>query len=253
MSGLIFVWIMLAGGPFAAAQSTDALRAYEVGDYRYALELAIEDGSADSLAFGARVLLAEGIGAEPVEMTRARLAEAGRLAERALALDPENNEARLQQAIVLSLRARAMGARPAYRARLGGRARALGEAVVEDAPGNAYAHGFLAIWHVEVIRRGGRLGVLVLGASMDEAQGHYAAAAELAPRDASLHWQWARALSATDPAKYAGEIEAALKRVEAAMPADELSRVLKARAQRFDEARAGMSADEIRKLAVALL
>jgi len=212
-SGLFFVLMALGMTPAALAQSNEAQAAYEVGEYDRALLLALEEDTEDSLAFAARVVLAEGIGDEPIDMSNVRLDHAQQLAERAMSLDLRHDEARLQQAIVLSLRARAMGTRPAYRVRLGRRARALGEAVAEESPDNVYAHGFLAVWHVEVIRRGGRIGALVLRASMAEARMHYAKATELAPSAAALHWQWARALSAMNPSKYANDIDAALVRV----------------------------------------
>ncbi len=251
--GLVFGVTAWAMSPAASAQSAEAQDAYQAGSYEHALGLALEEATSDSLAFAARAVLAGGIGTDPIDMSDERLDEAQKLAERAMALDSGHDEARLQQAIVLSLRARAMGARPAFRARLGRRARALGEAVAEESPDNPYAHGFLAVWHVEVIRRGGRIGALVLGASMDEAREHYAIASELAPSDLALHWQWVRALSALNPSKYASEIEAALIRVENAIPADQLSTVLQARALRFRDASVNLSAGEIRRLAVALL
>ena len=252
-SGLILFVLTINMVPLSCAQSPEALAAYQLGDYRRALALALVDETEDSLAFAARAILAEGIGAEPADMDKERLATAAQYAERALELNSNHDEARLQLAIVLSLRARAKAARPAYRARLGQRARTLGEAVAQETPGNAYAHGFLAVWHVEVIRRGGRLGALFLGASMSEAKAHYSIAADLFPSDAALHWQWARALAAANPKKYAAEIEAALDRVEAAMPGDQLSQVLKSRAQRFRQASADLSTDEIRQMAAALL
>lgn len=239
--------------PTAFAQSDEALALYRQGAYQQAVALAKAENGADSLAFAARALLAEGIAAEPVDMGEARLDLAQSLAERAMALDHHHSEARLQQAIILSLRARRMSLRAAYKARLGQRARALGEAAVEETPDYTYAHGFLAVWHVEVIRRGGRIGATVLGASMDEARAHYQRAAALSPDDPALHWQWARALAAKNPSRHETEIKLALERAQASVPTDQLAEVLQARAQQFSEAMAWMSQRQIRRMAVSYL
>ena len=53
----------------------------------------------------------------------------------------------------------------------------------------------------------------------------------LAPEDASLRWQWARALAAFDAKKYHSEIEAELQAALEIDPATELDRVMQGRAE----------------------
>lgn len=134
------------------------------------------------------------------------LDEAASKAREAIALDPKHVEARLQLAIALSLKARPLSNREAMRTGYGDEARELVEATLQDDPDNAYAHGFLAVWHLEVRRRGGAIGGSIMGASVNKARRHYHAAILSAPEDASIHWQYARALTALNAKRYREEI-----------------------------------------------
>ena len=92
----------------------------------------------------------------------------------------------------------------------------LAEAVLKDDPNNAYAHGFLAVWNIEVVRRGGSVGSAIMGASLKQARKHYSAATRTLPQDAATHWQFARAMAALNARKYRAEIDAALAKALAA-------------------------------------
>ncbi len=164
------------------------------------------------------------------EPPRAVLDDARNAAETALALEPGHLEGRLQKAIALSLTLRPMSLGEARRTGYGELSRSLAEGVIVDDPANHYAHGFLAVWHVEVVRRGGRLGAMVMGASVRSAEAHYAEALRLAPEDIGLRWQWARALAALDAHKYRAEIDAALTAAAAMTPATDMDRVMQDRA-----------------------
>ncbi len=189
--------------------------------------------TADSLAIAARALLAAAIcgTGEPV-MADIRRAEG--LARRAIALDPTHIEGRLQLAIALSLQARSMTIGEARQSGFGPEARALAESVLADDPGNAYAHGFLAVWHIEVRRRAGPLGAPVMGASLSAAHEHYEAARTLAGGDPGIHWQYARALTALDARRFRASIVTALRRAEACDPASAMEAVMQSRAETLD-------------------
>ena len=135
----------------------------------------------------------------------------------------------------------------------GPKARALAEAVLADDPANHYALGFLAVWHVEVHRRGGSLGAAVMGASLKTARKSYAEAVRLAPEDAGLRWQWARALAAFDAKKYHSEIEAELEAALAIDPATELDRVMQDRAATLLQAVETQKTREIEETALGML
>lgn len=213
----------------AAGQEADAVEAYVSGNYPAALARIANAPDADSRAFAARILLAEAIsqdGQPPAALLQGALDEANQ----ALARQPGHIEGRLQKAIALSLIIRPMSAGEVRSSGLGGEARDLAEGVLAEDPDNLYAHAFLAVWNVEVVRRGGMIGAMVMGASLDKAREHYRAAAELAPGDAAIHWQWARALAALNARKHRKEIDAALGAALAAPVDSDLERVMQARA-----------------------
>jgi len=226
---LFAVLVLLALPRPAAAQGQDALQAFAAGNYDGALAAATAAGNADSDAFAARVLLAQALSSEQglsSDLLKKALAEANA----ALSLQPDHVEARMQKAIALSLMARLMDNAEARKSGFGGEARDLAEGVLAADPGNAYAHAFLAVWHVEVLRRGGTLGAMIMGASLRDARRHYEAASAAAPDDATIDWQWARALAALDAKKYRHDIEAALASATAAHTDNALEGLMQARA-----------------------
>ncbi len=213
----------------AEGQEEEAIEAYMSGNYPAALARTANAPDADSRAFAARTLLAEAIsqnGQPPAALLQDALAEANQ----ALSRQPGHIEARLQKAIALSLLSRPMSAGEVRRSGFGSEARDLAEGVLAEEPDNIYAQAFLAVWNAEVIRRGGTLGALVMGASLDKARRHYQAAVALAPGDAAIHWQWARALAALNAKKYDAEIRAALDAAQAAPVNSDLERIMQARA-----------------------
>ncbi len=232
--------------PAFADDRDDAMHlAFHEGRYDEAARTATRFKTADARAFAARALLAKAVcgDAPPPEEL---LAAAREQAEAALALDPRHVEGRLQLAISRSLAARSL---PMRRASAEGRAaRALAEAVLADMPDNPYAHGFLAVWHLEVIRRGGGLGAALMGADLDAARTHYARATALRPGDAAIHWQYARALAAIDPRRFAADIEAALDAAQRAPTEGRVEEVMAARAGRL----AAVFADRNDRAAAAL-
>lgn len=184
---------------------------YASGRYDEIVRGAEAAPSADSLAIAARAVLSEAICLE-VDPPTSKLKKAEAFARSALTLDPKHIEGRLQLAISLSLQARTMSLGEARRSGYGELTRDLARSVLADDPTNPYAHSFLAIWNLEVRRRGGAMGASIMGASLKDAFWHYEQAAEHAPDDAAIHWQFARALTALNPKKYDGWIDLALAR-----------------------------------------
>ena len=236
----------------AFADIAAANAAFRAGQYDLALTEAAGERSADAYALRARAILAKVMcaGREPDLST---LNEALTAAEAALKLDAGHEEGRLQKAIALSLMTRPMSLSEANESGYGPKAKALAEAVLADNPEDHYALGFLAVWHVEVHRRGGNLGAAVLGASLKTARKYYAEAVRLAPEDAGLRWQWARALAAYDAKKYKSEIEAELEAALSIDPPTELDRVMQARAAALLETVETKKPAEIEKTAQAML
>ena len=225
IAGLTLISLPLS----AAGQGREALEAYISGDYQAALAQTADAPDADSRAFAARVLLAEAVsneGPPPAPLLQRALEEANQ----ALVRQPGHVEGRLQKAIAMSLIIRPMSLGELRRNGWGDEARDLARAVLAEDRGNSYAHGFLAVWNLEVLRRGGTLGAMVKGASLSRARAHYREATDINPEDASIHWQWARALAALNAKKYRREIETALDAALAAPVETDLERVMQARA-----------------------
>lgn len=224
--------VCLASLPAAARPTPELDAMFANGDYLDAARRAEADATADDLAFAARSLLAQCMTAdhEP-DLTLVGRAETD--ARKALQLAPEQEEALLQLAIALSLRSREMNLIDAWNAGYGSQGRDLAAQVLAKDPGNYYAHGFLAVWNLEVRRRGGALGGKLLNANVAEGQRQYEEAARLAPDDAGIHWQFARALVALDARRYGAEAEGILDRAIASGAEGHVQAVMRVRAQKL--------------------
>jgi tetratricopeptide (TPR) repeat protein len=222
----------------ASPASVDMSAQFSRGEYMQVAGRAEAASGADNMALAARALLAHCMtGAEEPDVSV--VDRAARDAEAALKIDPDHEEGRLQLAIALSLKSRTMGALDVWSAGYGDRGKKLAREVLKSDPGNFYAHGFLAVWNIEVVRRGGSLGAKLMGASLADAREHYAAAVGLAPNEIGVHWQYARALAALDARKYGDEAAVALARALAAQPEDHVAQVMQARAAELATALSG--------------
>lgn len=245
--------LIILASPVALADEESYLDAFTEGRYGEAASVVERSTTPDNLAFAARSHLAEAMSASDFIPSPDHIAEAEVLARSALEDDPQHIEARLQLAIALSLQTRPMTRRQAMRSGLGEDAKRLVEAVLADDPGNTYAHGFLSVWHIEVRRRGGAFGASMMGASVKTARRHYQAAIAMTPDEASLHWQYARALAALNAKKYRAEIQVAL---DAAITCDtdsSLEGVMQYRAEILQAAMNSQKRSEIERLAAEML
>ncbi len=243
MLGRVLIFLLMSVWPvWAAAQSAPATEAFARGDYQGALAaLGAVKTSPDAQAFAARALLAEAMcgAGEPSPDT---LSAAIKYADAALAQNPAHMEGRLQKAIALALTVRTMDLRAAFKSKSGETARTLAEDVIARDPKNYYAQGFLSVWHIEVVRRGGAMGAMALGASLKHAHAHYDLAVGTGKDDASLHWQYARALAALDVQKHRIRIDAALSAAAAVKAETALEQVMQARAKTLAEL---LAADDV--------
>lgn len=222
----------MASPAFAHPTSTELAAKFARGEYMDAAREAEAAAGADDFAFAARALLAHCMTGTS-QPDAAIVERASKDAEAALKIDPGHEEGRLQLAIALSLKSRGMDAMAVWGAGYGEKGRKLAEEVLKSDPDNFYAHGFLAVWNVEVERAGGGFGAWVMGANLDKAREHYEAAAKLAPDDVGIHWQFARALAALDVQANAGEVAKILDRAIAANAGDHVEQVMQDRAERL--------------------
>lgn len=248
---ILFAFALLAAAP-AFADIEAAAEAFRAGRYDAAFEQAAGEPGADSHAFRARALLAKAMCGEG-EPSRTLIDKALAEANAALKAQPGHGEGRLQKAIALSLIIRPMGLSEARKTGYGEESKALAEAVLAEDPANFYAHGFLAVWHVEVERRGGMIGAAMMGASLKAARRHYEEAIRLSPEDIGLRWQWARALAALDAKKHLAEIRQALEAAVNTDPASDLDRVMQVRAARLLDVVSHKKPGEVERMALAML
>lgn len=246
--GAFFSLLLLSGAP---ASADPIEQAFASGRFLQSAEMAQRAGGADNFARAARAMLADAI--IEGEPTESRLNEAEALARQALSLDPDHVEGRLQLAITLSLKARQMSTREALDSGYGGTSRDLVKDVLKADPDNVYAQGFMAVWNIEVVRRGGGLGAAFMGASVQKARAHYTRAIETGEADPSLHWQYARALAALNARKYEDEIATCLDRAITAKADDTLTRIMQARARSFRLYVDSHSREDIEQAAAVLL
>lgn len=226
-----FIALMILASPVALADEEAHVIAFSEGRYGDAASVIESSSTPDSLAFAARSRLAEAMSSPDFVPPTALINEAELLARTALESTPDHIEARLQLAIALSLKTRPMTNRQTMRSGYGEEAKRLVESVLADDPNNTYAHGFLSVWHVEVRRRGGAIGASMLGASVKKARRHYQDAISIAPDDASVHWQYARALTALNAKKFRAEIDRALESAVSCDTDSSLELVMQDRAQ----------------------
>lgn len=239
--------------PVAAADEVNRLAAFGDGRYLEAAALAQFSAHPDDLSFAARCLLADAMSAQDHALPQTTVIEAEGLARRAVAMAPDHVEGRLQLAIALSLRLRPLSAREAMQKGYGTVAKDLAETVLQDDPDNIYAHGFMSIWHIEVVRRGGRMGAAFMGASIKKARHHYEAAIAAEPDEASTHWQYAKALTALNAKKYRDEIDQALAAALAAQTDSALEHVMQTRAETLYAALQTLPRKQVEKLAAEML
>ena len=251
MMRFLFPLLLLLTSP-ALAQDMTSLVAYSEGHYEVAASQARASATADGYAFAARALLARGMcsDGQPAEEL---LDAAEEDARTALSLDENHLEGRLQLAIALSLKIRPLSTREARKTGYGPYARDLAEEVLEVDPGNVYANGFLSVWNIEVVRRGGGLGARIMGAGVKKGRRYYHTAVAASPDDIALHWQYARALAALNARKYRDEINLALDRAMSTEPEDQLARVMAARAEILKEALSTQDRKAVQVLAISML
>lgn len=228
---LSVIWLLPCA--WAERAPTEAEIAFNDGRYHDVARALTTATDANALALQARALLAEAI-SKPEPPLSSELIEAAEIkASEAIAADPTHIEGRLQLAIALSLKARPLSNATAMRKGYGGKAKRLVESVLEDDPTNHYAHGFMSIWHLEVMHRGGRFGGSMMGASVNKARFHYEQVQITGSHDPAAHWQYARALASLNAKRYKDEVMSVLARAIDAPNKTKLERVMQARAEKL--------------------
>jgi hypothetical protein len=193
-----------------AVAAEDPLTLYRSGDYGRAAETATVKGGADNLVIASRAYLAQVV-IDPHRADADQLvARALSAAERALAGAPDSVEARLQLAAAIGVKGRRSTLSAALRGGYAPRSKRLIEEALARAPNEPWGRALLGGWHLEVLRRGGRIGALALGARLNEGVAAFERARALAPDDPAIATHYALALLSLNAERFGSRIRTLL-------------------------------------------
>jgi hypothetical protein len=200
MKSLPVILLLLSASVGAAAGGLPRAEAlYYAGEMRQAAEAARALGSADAYSLAAKASLVEAIyQAEDGERT-ALLHQAIHDANEALALDPQNVDARLHVAIALGHLAEddLVGAQMNGYVEEGKR---LIDQALALAPTDPWAHGLLGMWHLQVVRHAGyALARSLYGADVQTGVAQCDKALTMAPQDLAIRFGCALSRLQADP------------------------------------------------------
>ncbi|MGE0830571.1 MAG: hypothetical protein AB7O04_14630 [Hyphomonadaceae bacterium] len=226
LSGLIALWA--APRAFAAA---DARALYRDGAFLNAAEAALAagraSGRAEDLVLASRALLAQCIVEPHRGDAGALLARASEAAEAALAADAASIDARLQLTAAIGMRGRRASLNAAIRAGYAPRGKRLIDDALARAPNSAWGRALLGGWHLEILRRGGRMGAMAYGARLSEGLGAFERARALAPNDIVIAAHYGLSLLTLNPDRYAARAGAQLEAAGEGEARDALERHFK--------------------------
>jgi hypothetical protein len=184
----------------ARAESPGAL--YAAGDFRAAADAGDRQGDVAGDIIAARALLALVVSDFRGAETGALLDRAQHCAEQALMAAPDSAPARLQLAMALGMKGRRASVKEAMKADYARRGRALIDQALKLTPTDPWAHALLGGWNLEIVRRGGAVGAVFMGASVRSGVRAFDRARAQAPNDPAIALHYALALLAIDPQRY---------------------------------------------------
>jgi tetratricopeptide (TPR) repeat protein len=220
---VLAAWLALVPGGLAQAQ-TATQRLYAEGAFLQAAAAGEASSSASGYALAARALLARCMLAGNDQDEMVWIERARRNAESALAREPQSVEARLQLATALGMRAQRLSIPQALREGLAGQGRRLIDEALARAPNDPWANALSGGWHLEVLRRGGPVGAMTMGARLQDGIAAFDRALQLAPNDPAILMQYAGGLLLLDARRHQDLIEALLRRAEVAPARDAFER-----------------------------
>jgi hypothetical protein len=221
--------LCLAIAPGSATWGADLQEAealYEQGAMQEAAKLGAEVGGADGLTLAAKATLVEAIYQAPADAKPALLDEAAGYAKAALALEPDDVDAMIDLALALGHKADLAGPISAHLNGYATEGRALLDKALTLDPENAWAHGLLGMWHLQVVRHASDgLAAELYGASRAAGLDHCERAEALGPEDLALKYGCALTMLELDGQRYGQRAAQALEEVSR-MPAQDAAEEL---------------------------
>jgi hypothetical protein len=217
----------------AAAIDTDALEAFNVGNWALAARLAEAKADEENLVFAARAIATQISLQRPSTCSARTMSGFRRLIDLAAARNPHNVQAKLLDAVYDLFRARQIGPVRAFVDGAATRGKQKLEVIIRTSPNNAEAHALLGSWHYEALRFSNQRTAGLIGASELLGRQAFARARVIAPRDTSIPFLEANGILLLNPRENAEDAIKALGVVVGAGTLNQLQRIIKGRAQRL--------------------
>lgn len=226
----IFGAYVLWSGPAFAGSYTQAQELLNSGDYRAAQSTAQALDTGPGYALAAQAILAE-IMLGKADNIKNRADEAVTLAEKAVALSPDDYDANVQYALAFGVKTRLSSVITAWRKKYPEKTFEMIEALRSRYPNTARGDALLGAWHLAVVRKAGEgRAEKMYGASVERGIAAYEKALIIGQQDHILiASNYAAALYVIDPERFGQKAEALLKDVARSQGVTQLDRDLKAR------------------------
>lgn len=195
----------------ASLDLQEARALFDAGDYAAARVAAEDIGTADAYILASETVTATIILGH-FKKPNAAAKEALSLAEKALALNPDDVDVRLQHALTYGLVAQSTGDLKAWRKKLPVHLRNYIEGLRRDAPDDARGHALLGAWNLEIVNKiGERNAYKWYKANIEEGIASYETALKLANDDIIIKSNYGAAMILLD------DMESAKKLLSAVM------------------------------------
>lgn len=226
----LFLSLFLLCAP-AWANSAEEVRALmTAGDYENAYNIASELNTAEGIALAAESISAQILLGE-VKRLNKQSKQARELAQKALSLDPENYNAKLQYTLADGFVTRTSGDITAWRKKLPTKTLAVIGDFRRSYPDDPRGLALEGAWHLGVIRKAGeKNGQKWFGASLDEGLKFYDMARTKTPNDILIETNYAMSLLVLNPEHYGPFARPILENISQLQASTDLDRKVQARA-----------------------
>ncbi|KAF0117723.1 MAG: hypothetical protein FD163_250 [Hyphomonadaceae bacterium] len=221
------------GSVFASPIDAPAQAAFQAGNWAEAARLAEAANNEDNLIFAARAIATQ-IGFErPSRSSAQTMRRFRRLIDLALALNPQNIQAKLLDATYDLFRARQLGPVRAFVDGAATRGKRKLETLIRLSPNLAEAHGLLGNWHYEALRLASPRTANAIGASEARGRQAFARARVISPNDISFPFLEANSVLLLKPSENAAYAIILLQGIAHSRATNAWERTIKSRSQQL--------------------
>jgi cytochrome c-type biogenesis protein CcmH/NrfG len=169
------------------------------------------------------------------EDEKADAEQAMAIAEKILAVDPDNKDAKLLYAISYGFYGRSMSPLSAWRKKMPQKIRAKIEEAVAANPADANSYALYGGWHMAVAAKAGtKRARKMFGATADEGKGYFKKALDVAPDDLMINGNFVMMLYASDGKKNEQQVRTMLKHIESVQAQNDAEKQVQALAKSLE-------------------